>query len=152
MSSPEVVGKAVACSAEGNQATGTNAILAYDNAFYGSRNADRAYSLTYKGSQGGPESTGDKQRLQDAINGTPCGSTYVLTVTPREIGKIYDVVVMVRSPMGDPMPSADGKCASNVPTMSEENPGTTRALEQTVTVSGQPGSFVIRNIETHAKK
>lgn len=149
MTSPESVGVPVACDAEGDQSTGTNAILAYDHAFYGTRNADKVYSLTAKGSQGATDAMSDKRKLQQAINGTPCGSTYVLTITPREIGKTYDVVVMVRSPKGDPLPAADGTCPTNIPAMDDANPGTTRTLKQTITVSGAPGSYVVTAIDTH---
>lgn len=152
MTAPEVAGTPVACSAEGNQQTGTNAILAYEHAFYGARDADRVYSLTFKGSEGGAEAENAKKSLKRDISGTPCGSTYVVTVTPVTPGQQYDVTIMVTSPPGDPMPSPDGVCPTGLEVSSEDADSTTRTLTQSVAVDGDPGSYTVRSIQTKGDK
>lgn len=144
----EEVGKAIACAAVGNQDTGTNAILAYDHAFYSKRDGAKAYSLTNQPQNDPQKSAAGAKTIQQQINMTACGSKYALTITPKEIGRIYDVTVMVTAPKNGPQPSADGQCA-DVPETPEIK---TTTLVQTVTVSGDAGSYAVRKIDTHQVK
>lgn len=88
----EEVGTSVSSEGkEGNHDSGINAIIGYDNAFYLDRNPDVAWSYN------SPNNSMTKSRLEEAIlgngdnTGVAPGTKYIATITPKVVGKTYDV-------------------------------------------------------------
>lgn len=93
-SSPkEEVGSSVSSlGKEGGHNSGINAIIGYDNAFYLDRNPDGAWEFN------SPNNSMTKDRLEDVIlgngddkTGVAPGTDYVAIITPKVVGKTYDV-------------------------------------------------------------
>lgn len=123
----EVVGQSIACAAAGDQTSGTNAILAYNAAFYGDRDAAAAYALT-SGAQDPASKDKGASVIQKGIDGTPANASHALTITPVEVGKEYSVTLLVTWPEG----------------------GTNKAatFQQTITTTERDGKFYIDEIDT----
>lgn len=96
----EQVGKTYTGNDNGNQVNGTGAILAYDYAYYTERDAEKARAVFNPEISDYPASY-----IAPEIDKMLQGTTYTVSVTPREIGKLYDVVLLLEVPGFDPVQS-----------------------------------------------
>lgn len=88
----EEVGSSVSSEGkDGGHDSGINAIIAYDNAFYLDRSPEDAWEYN------SPNNNMTKAKLEEAIlgngdnTGVAPGTEYVATITPKVVGKTYDV-------------------------------------------------------------
>lgn len=90
----ETVGDAVSSDGlTGSHATGTDAIIAFDTAYYSDRDADMAFLFN------SPRNKTTKASLEEAISsGVPADTEFSAEVTPKVIGKTYAVKLMLKFP------------------------------------------------------
>lgn len=88
-------------SANGSPVNGTGAILALDHAYYVDRDA-AAVMEHFDPSLEGFDRSYVQSKVQAYIDKVPGGTTHSLSISPRQIGVSYDVVLTLNIPGEDP--------------------------------------------------
>lgn len=95
---PEQVGKEYVSSDDGNPSNGTGAIMAFDYAYYVTRDGQAARDVF------NPDADAySANYIQREIDKVPQGTTHSLSITPQRIGEQYNVVLTLNIPGAEPV-------------------------------------------------